>query len=542
MKSNKQQASYPLNEQTIDAVAEQIEQFLLPLHLQNVKVTRVRLSIEEILLRWMEHYEEQMTVTLELSFRFGRPQIMIQLEGDRYNPLVHTESEGGKWMQSLFIGAETSPVYDYRQGVNTVLFKLRKLHRNPAKILLGALTIGAVLGLLGRAVLPPDVLDTILSLFLDPVKIAVFRTLNVVSGPVMFLSVLTAVCGVGNLSVINVSGKRLIGHFLCICILTTTVGAAVSMLVYHMSPQIAAPDESYVSGGLLFLLQLIPNDLLSPFINGESPQIILAALLLGNAILVIGTRSEPLMALVRTANDIALVVADWIGRLAPYFICILLILGIWNGSIYDLIGLWKPILLFVPIVLLAMIGSMLRVSISKKVSMRILFWKMLPSFRKALRTSSVDAAYDENLRCCTKELGIHKSLTEYGMPLGLVTYMPAGTLAALLVTMYAANVYGVEITPLWLITAILLTTALIMATPPVTGVGLLAYAAIFLHLDIPNEALTMAMTADILFGLLTGAFNQAMLQTELVLEADRMHLLRFDKLQNEPRHAAKKRQ
>ena len=540
MKIKKQQASYPLTEHNIDVIAEQVEQFLLPLHLQNANVMRVRLSIEEILLRWMEYYKEEMDVTVYLSLRFGRPQIMIQLAGERYNPLFHTESEEGKWMQSLFIGTESSPLYDYHQGINTVLFKLRKLQRNPAAVLLGALMVGTVLGLLGRAVLPPDVLNTILSLFLDPVKIAVFRTLNTVSGPVMFLSVLTAICGVGNLSVINASGKRLIVRFLTICVLTATVGAAVSMLVYHLSPQISAPDSTYVSGGLLFLLQFIPNDLLSPFINGESPQIVLAALLLGNAILVIGTRSEPLAALIRTANDTALVIADWIGRLAPYFICVLLILGIWNGSIYDLIGMWKPILIFLPIAFLAMFGSMLRVSIGKKVSMRILFRKMLPSFCKAIRTSSVDAAYEENLHCCTKELGIHKSLTEYGIPLGLVTYMPAGALAALLVTMYAANVYGVEITPLRLITAILLTTALIMASPPVTGVGLLAYAAIFLHLGIPNEALTMAMTADILFGLLTGAFNQAMLQTELVLEADRMHLLRFDKLQNEPHHASKK--
>ncbi len=535
MKSKKQQVSCPLTEQNVDAIAEQIEQFLLPLHLQSTNVMRVRLSIEEILLRWMEHYDEEMTVTVYLVFRFGRPQITIQLAGERYNPLVHTESEEGKWMQSLFIGTDTSPIYDYRQGVNTVLIKMRRLKRNPAMILLGALTTGAVIGLLGRAFLPPDILNTVLSLFLDPVKIVVFRTLNTVSGPAMFLSVLTAVCGVGNLSVINVSGKRLIVRFILICILMTTIGAAVSLLIYPMSPQIAAPNSSDVSGGLLFLLRFIPNDLLSPFINGESPQIILVALLLGNAIFVIGTRSEPLMVLVRTANEISLVIADWIGRFAPYFICVLLILGIWNGSVYDLIGMWKPILLFVPIAALAMFSSMLRVSISKKVPMRILMMKMLPSFLKALRTSSVDAAYEENLHCCTKGLGIHKSLTDYGIPLGLVTYMPAGTLAALLVTMYAASVYGVEITPLWLVTAILLTTALVMATPPVTGVGLLAYAAIFAHLQIPNEALTMAMAADILFGFLAAAFNQAMLQTELVLEADRMHLLRFDMLQNEPR-------
>ena len=81
------------------------------------------------------------------------------------------------------------------------------------------------------------------------------------------------------------------------------------------------------------------------------------------------------------------------------------------------------------------------------------------------------------------------------------------------------------VTPVWLIIAVVLTAALIAATPPVAGIGLLTYTAIFAQLGIPRQALTMAMVADITLGFAVSALNLAMLQLELVNEAAKVDLL-----------------
>jgi Na+/H+-dicarboxylate symporter len=143
----------------------------------------------------------------------------------------------------------------------------------------------------------------------------------------------------------------------------------------------------------------------------------------------------------------------------------------------------------------------------------------------ALTHASVDAAYGANQLCCEKRLGISRKLTDYGLPLGLVTYMPAGTVATTLFSLYAAQCYGVSASLIWYAAAVLLTVSLIVATPPMPGIGLLAYAAIFSRMGIPDNALTFAMAADIIFGFAVSALNQAMLQLELILEADRLELL-----------------
>ena len=110
--------------------------------------------------------------------------------------------------------------------------------------------------------------------------------------------------------------------------------------------------------------------------------------------------------------------------------------------------------------------------------------------------------------------------------------MPSSILATTLFSLYAANVSGVSISILWLLICSLLAVALQTATPPVAGVDLLAYAAIFGRLGVPTSALTLAIVADILFTFATSAFNQAMLQMELVQEAGKMELLDEKKLRS----------
>ena len=73
----------------------------------------------------------------------------------------------------------------------------------------------------------------------------------------------------------------------------------------------------------------------------------------------------------------------------------------------------------------------------------------------------------------------------------------------------------------WYARAVFLAVMLQAAGPPLPGVDLLSYAAIFNTLGIPDAALTGVIVADILFGFLVAAVDQAMLQLELVMEAKR---------------------
>ena len=122
-------------------------------------------------------------------------------------------------------------------------------------------------------------------------------------------------------------------------------------------------------------------------------------------------------------------------------------------------------------------------------------------------------------------LGISSMVTRYGIPLGSTIYMPGVAINALLISLYMAEQWDVAVSLLWVMMAVILATILAIAAPPISGAGLLTYAAIFTQLGIPTQALAVALVADILMGFIAAALDQTLLQMELILQADRMQLL-----------------
>ena len=113
-----------------------------------------------------------------------------------------------------------------------------------------------------------------------------------------------------------------------------------------------------------------------------------------------------------------------------------------------------------------------------------------PVFLKTLRKGSLDASFALSEKVCVQKLGIEKHFVTVGLPHGLV-----------------------------------LATLLFVATPPVPGANLLAYAALFVQFGFPSIALIDAMIFDIIFGIFAAAANQLLLEMDLTLQASRIGLL-----------------
>ncbi|MBR2677136.1 MAG: cation:dicarboxylase symporter family transporter [Solobacterium sp.] len=519
---------------SLDHISEIIADFLLQMRMENSSRLRVRLSMEEAMLRWMDHFGNGVPVHLEIGVILNRPTITLTLSGEQFNPLVSSENDLGEWAESLFTGISLSPTYAYRRGVNILQLKMSMPEHNPALKLLMAVMIGGSIGILGKMIIPNEIMSRIVYTILDPIQGVFLRMLNVTSGPVIFLSVITTTCAVGSMTAIGKSGRRMTLRFITITLIATLISAVVMLkpLSIHLAQTLF--DESQFSSVLDLLLQAIPNDAFTPIITGNSPQMILIALVLGNALLAAGPKASRLQTIIEQADTVGLIIADWVSRLTPFFVTVLLILGIWNGSVNILLGLWLPLLSITILSLIAMSISVLRISTSKQVPVRVLIEKMKPSFLIAFRNSSVDASITENMNCCENKLGISKKLTSFGIPLGLISFMPAEGISTMVLLLYAASVYKVSVSIVWLFIAIALTVALTAATPPVSGIGILTYTVLFAQLHIPSSALTMAMVADILIGFIVIPMNQAMLQMELVTEADTLDLLNRDILRAEP--------
>ena len=435
----------------------------------------------------------------------------------------------GQWTGDLMSAIGLAPVYRYVNGCNIVQMPLRRPHRNPGITLLICTLAGAIAGIILEFAFSAELKFLITNTVLFPLQNAFIRILNSVSAPVMFLSVLTTTYGVGSISVKH--GQRMITRFL----LHSTCLTVAAMFLCHFFIVLKIGEvtlsQREVSGVLDFFLDVFPGDFLSPFIDGDFTQLIVVALVIGNAFLIAGAKVQTLVTIVEEANAAGLVIAEWIGDLSPGFVALLIVLGIQDSTIHMLLGIWKPILLIVALSLAALLLKLLYTSIRYQVPAGLLVTKMKDSFLLSLRAFSIDASYSANKKCCEKRLGISRQVTSFGLPIGLICFMPVSTAASMILTQYAAECYQVTVSFVWMIMALFLAVTLGAAGPPTAGIGILTYTVMFSKLHIPAQALTIVLAGDILMGIIAYPVNQAMLQLQLISEADREGLLSQNTLQ-----------
>ena len=330
---------YKLDNAAIDAVSLRVQKFLSSLSTDKSSILRLRLSAEEVLLRWADHFPPHTEFRLEMGTHWNRPYIMLKLPGEEYDPLTDNSSEADLWTADLIRALGLTPVYKYIGGCNVVQFPVKKPQRNPGITLLLCTLIGAFLGIALDLAVPGDLQLLLTNTVLTPLQDAFIRTLNAVSAPVMFLSVLTTVCGVGSTAVSGRIGKRLVRRFLLISTVFTVVTMFLCQFCFKVPVGQTNLSQREVSGVLDFFLDVLPGDILSPFIAGDFTQLIIVALILGNAFLIAGPKAQALSSLVEEANTVGLIIAEWIGDLSPGFVALLIILGIQKDTIHMLLGI-----------------------------------------------------------------------------------------------------------------------------------------------------------------------------------------------------------
>lgn len=516
---------YDLSPYGIDEISEHLEETLEEFGTEWRNRLRIRLSIEEALLRMRDHFGENARVRLEIGTRFGRSFIQICHEGEIYNPLSKTEVDLQDWCGAMLTSFGIYPQYSYSKGQNTLRLNLQRHGMNPALKLLIAVVIGGLLGLIGMICLPEAVQDIAVNNVLSPLYEMWLRILSVLSGPVIFFMVMTTVLNTGSMEEVGASSLRVSARYMVASFVVAVTAVLISWVVIRIPITAGETFGIKASDYLDRVLHIVPEDAFSPLIQANTPQILLMAFILGNSLVILGSRGEGLRSIVRQCNMVGLLLAEWVSWCVPYFAAMLVCYTIMLGNTEAFLPLINILVLAIALSLLCIYVIMQYVSIRSGVALPVLVRKIWPPFIKAIRTGGLDDVFGDTEHCCIKKLGIEKHYTEVSLTHGLILYMPASIIGTLIFTISAAYKYQDSISIGWLCIAVVLSVVMVVAAPPVPGSNLLAYIMIFSQLGIPNIALIAAMSFDLLYGIFAAAANQAVLQMDLVLQADRIGLL-----------------
>ena len=112
--------------------------------------------------------------------------------------------------------------------------------------------------------------------------------LAAVAGPMIFLSVICGIYGLGDLATLGRVGKRMILRFLLLPFVWTLL-VLVALLPFFRTVS-GGGGSLELSGLQEMILDIVPDNMLSPCLEGNPMQIVFLAIIFGMALLVLGNR------------------------------------------------------------------------------------------------------------------------------------------------------------------------------------------------------------------------------------------------------------
>ena len=517
---------YSLSLAACDEISAEIAEFCTKQHADSKDVLRYRLSAEDALLNWINRGCEGRSVLLKAGRKFFSPYIVIEMDGSPVNPETEQSEEFGEYCNIILVNLNQKPVYSYSDGRNSLYYRIRKKSISQFQVLCIVIVMSIFSGVFGALFIPDDLRRMILESVIDPIYGAFFNILGCIAGPMIFLSVAWGIYGIGDVETLGTIGRTMILKFLKY-VSFAAAGSLVFFPVFGNHFTESGDQVSQISMILEMILGIFPSNILEPFGTGNTLQIILLAVVIGIALLYMQKQTHDIAVIIGQINALVNFLMGFISRLVPFVIFMVIVSLIWSGNLSVITSVWKLMAVFLIALLVIIMSYLLITSVYHKAKPSVLMRKSLPAFLLALTSASSAAAFDTNVEICKKQFGIDPSLVSFGVPLGIVVHKPMAAAYNLIIVMYFASVYHVQCTPAWLLIALFLCIVVAVSAPPIPGGGAAAYTILFLQLGIPDEALAVALTLDIITDFLITAVETFTLQMALVNISSKMD--RIDK-------------
>ena len=517
---------YSLSPSACDEISAEISEFCVKQHADGKDVIRYRLSAEGALLNWIDKGYGGRSVRLKAGRKLFSAYITIEMDGSPADPEMEQSEELGEYCNIILINLNLKPAYSYSNGRNSLYYRIRKKSMPQFQVLCLVAVLSVFTGLFGVLFIPDGLRQMILETIINPVYDTFFNILGCIAGPMIFLSVAWGIYGIGDVETLGRIGRTMMLSFLKYVSLAAA-GCVVFFPVLGNRFTNSSNQVSQFKAILEMILGIFPATVVEPFSTGNTLQIIFLAVVIGIALLYMQRQTREIAIAIGQINALMNFLMGLISRLVPFVIFMVMVSLIWSGDSSVITSVWKFMGIFLIALLAIALAYLLFTSAYQKVKPSVLIRKSLPTFLVALTSASSAAAFGTNVETCEKRYGIDPSLVSFGVPLGIVIHKPTTAAYNLIIVMYFASVYHVQCTPAWLLLAVFICIVVAVSAPPIPGGGAAAYAILFLQLGIPDEALAVALTLDIIADFLMTSFDMFTLQMALINISSKMN--RIDK-------------
>lgn len=332
--------------------------------------------------------------------------------------------------------------------------------------------------------------------------------------PLVTFSLISGVCGIGDLKKLGRIGIKAFLLFVTTTALAITMAILVSTLIapgknFTMVESNQASYEVPQAPPLTqVFIDLVPSNPVAAFAEGNMLQIILFTILFSVCILMIGDRGQSIVDGAVKLNEVMMKVVNVVMSIAPYGVFALMaktfsLQGL--ALILPMVGYFGVVVM---VLFLHATGTlMLLLRFFGRVSPLRFLKKMRAVQIFAFSTASSNATIPVTLRAVEKRLGVDNSTASFVVPFGATINMDGTAIMQGVATIFIANVYGVELGLIDYLTVIGMAVLASVGTAGVPGVGLIMLAMVFNQVGLPIEGIALIMGVDRLLDMMRSAVN-----------------------------------
>ncbi|AFA48801.1 dicarboxylate/amino acid:cation symporter [Acetobacterium woodii] len=487
---------------SLDEANEFVQEMLQNYKCPKSDSIRAQLFVEETIVYWLKEAKQNETFELSIKKRFKTITLTLNYRSEPKNPLTASELSEDQELEFSRIGQDiliglSSVTYSYEKG-NNISYTLKQKPLNPALTTAIAFVSAILCGLIFLAA-APALGKMFGTMILTPISSTFFGFLNAIVIPVLFFSAIGSIFNMDNLAQMKKIFRMLLTWTITIILVTSAVSLLVAQ-IFLLSE--ASTQTQNVSGDLwqqigTMIFGIIPTNIIQPFLDGNTLQIMFLAVVSGVVMLTLNGRFPSITKIITESNLIFSTILDAVCALMPLVVFISILNMMVSGEGIALLGAFRLIMLILGSYLIINLILLASVAIIEKISPLAYLKTAAPFLLVAMSTASSSAAFASHTATALSKQKIRDSVVYFSIPVGVLFNKQDAIPLLILTSPFVGQIYGINFTIAEMIPVVVLCMILSVAVPPSPGMGAFIFTIVYNLLGIPLEGLALAVTIAI---------------------------------------------
>lgn len=320
------------------------------------------------------------------------------------------------------------------------------------------------------------------------------KLIKMIVVPLVFFRIIDAALSLGDIKKLRSIGVKTIIWFLATGGISATIGLILANIIkpgrgLQLGTAETAMEVKELPGIYQTLLDLIPSNPFQALTSGEMMQIIVFSLFLGFAIISIGKEAQQLCDIISLCSRTMFKVIDMILGIIPYGVFSLMTVALAKYGV----AIFGPVLKFIltdylACIIMSTVGYGIFLTVIGKVNPMKFWRKAFEPWMIAFSTCTSSAALPVSMEVAPKKMGVPRDIASFVLPLGCTAQMN-GTCAYFgIVVLFAAQLYGVELSIQQQIMLVVQATFLSVGCAATPQIGLVISLTLMTQMGLPLDA------------------------------------------------------